>query len=239
MWQLAHQLADILLKLLVQCSVVARILQHAQKLAQRVLPSAKGSGIERRAGPDDDSFDPGRFLTESQGSAPRLGKKMFSRSQQAIVDVGSADQFDAAREEPAVCVARYRVFDRQTHAIDRLCNARTPVNRNRHLSPAHDVAGNRNHFGKFAILDRNDVRTLGADLANVATLEIAREDHVRSLVENGRLMHMTESPVMVSLIDKVIERTGGIVGVTPHTAQTRMEHANVEYASNWLRVSRH
>ena len=74
MWQPAHQLADVGLQLLVQFSVCAGIFQHALKLTQRVLASTKGVVVEQRPRRDDDSLDPGQFLTESQSCTSRFGK---------------------------------------------------------------------------------------------------------------------------------------------------------------------
>ena len=74
MWQLAHQIADVGLQQLQQFSVFAGIFQHALKLTQCVLASTKGGGVEQWPRREDDSLDPGQFLTESQSCTPRFGE---------------------------------------------------------------------------------------------------------------------------------------------------------------------
>ena len=239
MWQLTYHLTNIGFDLLVQRRVFARILQHALKLTQPVLAGAKGRGIEQWLCRNDDSLDPSYFVSESQRCASRVSKKVFSRSDQGMVNVGLAGQFNAACEEPAVCVVCYGAFDRGSHTVRCLRHSRTSVNRNSQSGPTHDFTGNWMCLSKFAILDCNEVCALGASLLDVAPLEIAGEDHVRSLVENRCLMHVTERPVIVSLVDEVIERAGSIVCVASRTAQPRMKHAEVEHARNGIRVSWH
>ena len=129
--------------------------------------------------------------------------------------VGLAGQLNAASEEPTVCILRYGVFDRCAHAVDRLSHSRASINGKSQSSPAHDIARNGNRLDQFTILDGEQERTLGARFANVASLEVTGEDYVRPLVKNGRLMYMAESPVIVSLVDQVIERAWRIVGVAP------------------------
>ena len=52
-------------------------------------------------------------------------------------------------------------------------------------------------------------------------------------------MYVTKCPVIVTLVYKLIERTGGIVGVPFHTTQCCMEYANVELTHNWLGIISH
>ena len=131
------------------------------------------------------------------------------------MDVGLAGQFNAACEEPAVCILRNGVFDRLAHAVHRLSHSGTSIKGNSQSRPTYDVARNGTRLDKFTILDGKQVRTLGARFANVAPLEVAGEDYVRPLMKNGRLMHMAKGPVIVSLVDQVIERAGSIVGMAP------------------------
>ena len=51
---------------------------------------------------------------------------------------------------------------------------------------------------------------------------------MRPFVQNAALMHVAESPVVIALVDEVLECAGRIVGVVSHTAESRMKYADVE-----------
>jgi hypothetical protein len=90
----------------------------------------------------------------------------------------------------------------------------------------------------FVILHRDKIRALGACFADMPSLEVTGENHVGVLVENALLMNMTERPVIVTLGDEFIERTGCVIRMATHAADAGVQDANVESAVNRLRVRR-
>ena len=79
---------------------------------------------------------------------------------------------------------------------------------------------------------------MGPRLANVPPLEIAGEDHVRPFVQDIPLMHVAEGPVVIALVDEVIECAGRIIRVVSHAAESRMKDTDVERALHRLRIIR-
>ncbi len=98
------------------------------------------------------------------------------------------------------------------------------------------LAGSGSNSVSLAVLDRYQVRALRAGFTNVSSLEIAGENHMRPFVKNVGLMDMAEGPIVIALGDKIIERTGGVVGVAAQAAEAGVQHANVERACSRFRV---
>jgi hypothetical protein len=91
----------------------------------------------------------------------------------------------------------------------------TALHRDDDRGPTHHLDMKGGNVGDLAFSNGDEARSLRSGLANVPSLEIAGEHHVRPLVEDGALMNVAQGPVVVALIDKVIEGTRCIVGMPP------------------------
>ena len=76
----------------------------------------------------------------------------------------------------------------------------------------------------------------GTAFPDMAPLKIATECYMWSLVQNCGLVNMGESPVIVSLVDQVLDGTRRIVRVPVHPAQAGVQDADVEAAGNRRRI---
>ena len=105
------------------------------------------------------------------------------------------------------------------------------------MSPSNDIDVERRNLLGLAILDRNKRGAFGAALADMATLKIAAECDMRPLVQNGGLVHMGQRPVIVSLVDKVLDGARRVVGMAPHAAESGVQDADVEATGRRGRIS--
>src|SRR5713226_4942076 len=70
-------------------------------------------------------------------------------------------------------------------------------------------------------------------------LKIAAEYNVRLLVKNGGLVDMRQRPIVVAVVDEIIEGAGRIVCMASHAAETCVKHADIEEATNWRWITWH
>jgi hypothetical protein len=67
----------------------------------------------------------------------------------------------------------------------------------------------------LAILDYDKRRAFRATLADMSALEIAAKHDVRSLVQDGGLVNMHERPIVVALVDQVLDGARRKVDMPP------------------------
>ena len=67
-------------------------------------------------------------------------------------------------------------------------------------------------------------------------LQIAAEHNMRPFVKHRGLMHVRQRPVVVSLVDEVIDGARRIVGVAAHSAETGMKNTDVEQMLDRRRI---
>jgi hypothetical protein len=79
-----------------------------------------------------------------------------------------------------------------------------------------------------SLFDAHNHRTLGAGLANVAPLRVARVDDVRVLTAHRRLMDVTECPIVMTGSSKLVEAAGRVRGMTRVTIERGVENGKVE-----------
>ena len=95
----------------------------------------------------------------------------------------------------------------------------------------------RRNLLDLAVLDRDKRCAFRTAFADVPALKIAAEGDMRPLVQDGGLVHMRERPIVVALVDQVLDGARRIVGVAAHAAQTGVKDTDVEAASHGRRIS--
>lgn len=131
---------------------------------------------------------------------------------------GLPGQFNSAGKKTALRLAFDGFLDRVAHEIDGVSRRMARAHRHRQMDPAHTIDMKRRDRLDLAVLDRHKRCTFRAAFADVPALQIAAEDNMRPLVENGGLVHMRECPIVVALVDQVFDSARRIVCVSRHSA---------------------
>ena len=161
---------------------------------------------------------------------------MICRREQFAVQSGLSRQLDPAGKKTALRFALDGLLDRSRTRSMASAVART-VHRHRQMDPAHAINMERRDLLDLAVLDRNKRSAFRAAFPDVPALQIAAEDNMRPLVENGGLMHMRERPIVVALVDQVLDGAWRIIRVSLHPAQAGVQDADIEAAGNRRRIS--
>jgi len=83
------------------------------------------------------------------------------------------------------------------------------------------------NVGDLAFSNGDEARSLRSGLANVPSLEIAGEHHVRPLVEDAALMNVAQGPVVHARRPQVVQGTGGVVFMPLPAAHVAVEQGDV------------
>ena len=67
-------------------------------------------------------------------------------------------------------------------------------------------------------------------LPDMAALKIAAKGDMRPLVQDGSRVNMRERPVIVALVDQVLDSARRIIGMAAHAAQPGVKHTDIEAA---------
>ncbi len=234
--KLADEFAYIRFQLAEQFGIGGGVSQHAVKFPQRILSAGERRRVEHGFRRDDNALDPCHGVTEPKCRGLRLGEKMFGRYQKMIMDFGTASQLDTAGEQPAIGTVVDRLLDSLPHVLQCLSIAVTAIDVDLEMCPADDIGVQRTEFDDFTILDRDEVRALGASFADMPSLKVSGENHMGILMENNPVMNVTERPIIVALGDEVIECAGCVVRMAAHAAHAGVENADVEDAIDRLRI---
>ncbi len=91
------------------------------------------------------------------------------------------------------------------------------------MRPADDIRLDGSKVGNLAILYGDKAGAFRTGLADMAALQVAAEDNVRVAVKHVTLMHMRERPIIVPLVDEIIEAARRVIGMTAYAPQVRYE----------------
>ena len=141
---------------------------------------------------------------------------------------GAASEFDSAGEEPARSVACDGIFHSAADSIEQFAGVGSAFGIDRNMHPPDDVGLDPRNLLDRAIIHRHQRRAFDPLFTDVAALKIATKHDVGVTMKHRTLMNMREGPVVVSLVNKIIEAARRIVGVTVHSSEPRMKNADVE-----------
>ena len=129
------------------------------------------------------------------------------------------------------------VLDRLADDIDNIYNSATFNHRHLQMGPSHDIDMEWRDFRNLAVLYGNERCSLRTALSNMPALEIAAKCYMRSFVQNSGLMNMCKRPIVVTLVDQVLDCARCIIGVTAHAAQPCVKDTDIEVTSRGGRIS--
>ena len=113
------------------------------------------------------------------------------------------------------------------------------LERDRFAIPAQHVGLAKLERGQLPIGHLDQHAALGPRLAGVPALGIAGIDDVRLAVENLKVVHMAEGPIVVALGDQLFDRAGGVVVVVGVAAGIGVQQPDVETVGHGGRIVGH
>src|SRR6478609_2205847 len=103
--------------------------------------------------------------------------------------------------------------------------------------PSHFIQHHRLDLRDLCVADGDERAALFPELTNVSALQIARKHHPWSLGQDLPLMYVTQRPVVVTVAQESVERTGSIAGVPGAAVERRVQQTKVEQPRQWSRVA--
>ncbi len=111
------------------------------------------------------------------------------------------------------------ILNRLPHEIDSVRCGLTLIRRHQQVGPSNNIDIERRNLIDLAVLDRNKRCALGTALPDMSALKIATDCDMRPLVQNCGLVDMGQRPVIVALVDQILDGARRIIKMASHATQ--------------------
>src|SRR6266536_285451 len=129
------------------------------------------------------------------------------------------------------------ILNRLPHEIDSVRCGLTLIRRHQQVGPSNNIDIERRNLIDLAVLDRNKRCALGTALPDMSALKIATECDMRPLVQNCGLVDMGHRPVIVALVDQILDGARRIIKMASHATQPRVQDTDIEATGRRQRIS--